>query len=263
VFLVGGLIGGALGGLAGFATAELLDSGLGSGLLTLAGIVVGILIAYVVANATSGSTAATLTRSLLVGLNSGLNLVFAATIYRELLGVGGLVFGVAVGVINLLAIFDAVSTSEFYQGVLGWLNWFMPMSWLIVGLGAVFFLLNVVGHMIGYLIFRGNFFRLTGVDVDLKTGTFFVKGGCISNANPIDTAFNMGNFALVDNASSNWHVEHEAGHTLNLGAFGSVFHLIGAVDENVTGGGTNAYSERIAESNDPATTQSNIIPMWT
>ena len=66
------------------------------------------------------------------------------------------------------------------------------------------------------------------------------------------------------NASTDptWHLEHEAGHTLNLAAFGSIFHFIGPIDENVTGGDANAYSKRLAESNDPATTQPNIIPMW-
>ena len=35
--------------------------------------------------------------------------------------------------------------------------------------------------------------------VDWKTGTIFMKGGwLIATSTPIDTAFNMGNFAFVD-----------------------------------------------------------------
>jgi hypothetical protein len=50
--------------------------------------------------------------------------------------------------------------------------------------------------------------------------------------------------------------------TLNLAAFGSLFHFLGAIDENVTGGHQNAYAERLAESNNPAPRWPNIIPMW-
>ena len=71
----------------------------------------------------------------------------------------------------------------------------------------------------------------------------------------------MGNFSFVDYKSSGWHMEHEAGHTLNLAAFGSVFHLIGALDENATTRGANAFSERLAESNSTGVRGSNI-PMW-
>ena len=94
---------------------------------------------------------------------------------------------------------------------------------------------------------------------DWSTGTLFIKGGLVANLNYLDTAFNMGNFSFVDYKSGAWHKDHEAGHTLNLAAFGSVFHLIGAVDENVFRG-ANAYSERIAESN--SSSGGSMIAMW-
>ena len=52
----------------------------------------------------------------------------------------------------------------------------------------------------------------------------------------------MGNFAFLTkgNATSAHLIEHEAGHTLNLAIWGTVVHLIGALDENVFGGGANA-----------------------
>src|SRR6476661_5474911 len=120
----------------------------------------------------------------------------------------------------------------------------MPMSWLVLGLGLIFFVLSVLGHLVLALLFKVQFFSIKGVDVDWKTGTFFTLGGWISNLSPIDTAFNMSLFSYVDAASRSWHMEHEAGHTLNLAAFGSIFHFIGAINENVTGGGANAFSER-------------------
>jgi hypothetical protein len=52
-------------------------------------------------------------------------------------------------------------------------------------------------------------------------------------------------------------------------AFGSIFHLIGAIDENFTGGGASAYAEQLAESHvptgdEPPADQSRPrIPMWT
>ncbi len=211
-------------------------------------------------------------RHLLVGLNAGLNGVLGAKVYGALLGTGmGVVVGAALGLFVLLSIFESITGSDVYQGFLGWANWLLPTSWLITGLGFLFWVISALGHIFGYLIGRSGYFRIQGMRANLQTGTFFTRGGLIANLNPIDTAFNMGNFAFVDakphlppEESPKWHIDHEAGHTLNLAAFGSVFHLVGAIDENVTGGRENAFSERLAESNDPATClQHIIIPMWT
>jgi hypothetical protein len=257
---VGLLLGAALGSGVTLLAVAVADGWVAFA-LGLLFIVVLSIAGYVIAAKTADASSGPVTRKALVGFNAGANLVLAVMVYDGL-GVAGVIFAVILAVIILLAVFDAISTSEVYQGVLGWANWFLPMSWPIVGLGVLFIFLNVLGHLAIFLPFKTAAFQLTALDMDFKTGTLFIKGGCIGNANPIDTAFNMGNFALVDNACSVWHLEHEAGHTLNLAAFGWAFHLIGAIDENVTGGGVNALSERLAESNDPATTQPNIIPMW-
>ncbi len=155
-----------------------------------------------------------------------------------------------------------MSRSEVFQGFLGWLCLLQPMSYLVAGLGLFFYLANLILHPVA-LITRTQYLRILGMRVDWKTGTFFQRGGLFSNMNLIDTAYNMGNFSFVDKAPGPWHIEHEAGHTLNLATFGSLFHLVGAIDENLTGGGANAFAERLAESNNPSTTQSNIIAMWT
>lgn len=59
-------------------------------------------------------------------------------------------------------------------------------------------------------------------------------------------------------------IQHESGHNLNLGAFGSWFHLVGAIDENVPpfARDRGAYAEQLAESNVPGTNQTSIF-MWT
>ena len=122
------------------------------------------------------------------------------------------IVALALGAINLLCVLAPVSQSRFYQGVLGWLNWLMPMSWLVVALGSLFYLVSfllhaVTGGKVAYL-------RIEDFGADWKTGTFFIKGGLISNLNYLDTAFNMGNFSFVDYKSGAWHKDHEAGHTL-------------------------------------------------
>jgi hypothetical protein len=256
---IGAVIGAVVGVGGGLALIGRMGTNPWIGLASIVILTLGI---YLVANTATGDALASVTRGLLIGLNAGLNGLLTGAIGTRLFGSAGTAIGIALGLVVFIAVFPVISNSEVYQGFLGWLNWVLPMSWLVVALGLTFFVLNLLGALIFGLIFRVQFFRIVGMPVDWKTGTFFTHGGWISNLNPIDTAFNMGNFSFIDAASADTHVEHEAGHTLNLGAFGSIFHFIGALDENVTGGGADAFSERLAESNDPLTTQGNIIPMW-
>jgi len=250
------------GTLAGAGGIAGLYFGLGVDWLPLAIVAGVIVLGYILARLTAQTRFGDFMRGCLIGINAGLNGFLGVTLYSALLGPAGWVLGITLGVLDFLTVFPAVSRSEVFQGVLGWMCVLMPMSYLVAGIGLLFFLVNLILHPIG-LAAKVQKLRIRAMRVDWKTGTFFQRGGWISNLNPIDTAFNMGNFSFVDEASGAWHLDHEAGHTLNLAAFGSVFHLIGAVDENVTGGGANAFSERIAESNNPSTTQGNIIPMWT
>lgn len=249
------------GTLAGAAGIAGLYFGLGIDWISLA-VVFGVtLISYIVAHLTATTGFGEFMRGWLIGLNAGLNGFLGAVVYSQLLGPAGVAVGVLLGLLNFLAVFPVISRNEVFQGVLGWLCVLQPMSYLVAGLGLLFYLVNLLLHPVA-LITRIQYLRVLGLRVDWKTGTFFQRGGLISNMNPIDTAFNMGNFSFVDKNSGNWHIEHEAGHTLNLATFGSLFHLLGAVDENVIGGGANAFAERLAESNNPTTTQANIIAMW-
>jgi hypothetical protein len=228
------------------------------------GIIVGVcaalsIVSYILAAVGATSSFGEFMRGWLIGLNAALNAVLGYALVATSGNIAAAVIvALALGAINLLCVLGPLSQSGFYQGVLGWLNWLMPMSWLVVALGFVFYVVSfllhaVTGGKVAYL-------RIEKLGADWKTGTFFIKGGLISNLNHHDTAFNMGNFSFVDYKSGDWHKEHEAGHTLNLAAFGSLFHLVGALDENVLRG-RNAYAERLAESNATGTMGSNI-PMW-
>ena len=228
--------------------------------VVLATVILGYILAAIGAAVTSAAAFEEFMRGWLVGWNSALNgfLLLAVAGLFAPIAVAAII-GAVFGVFALISIFKPISQNEVYQGFLGWFNWFMPMSWLIIGLGFLFYVVCFLCHAV--TLGKVNYLKIVGLSVDWKTGTFFIKGGLISNLNPIDTAFNMGNFSFVDYKSGGWHKEHEAGHTLNLGAFGSIFHLIGALDENATPRGANAYSERLAESNDTGTGGNNI-PMW-
>jgi len=256
IAIIGAVI--AVGGVAG------LYFGLGIGWISLAIIVGATLLSYILAALGAAAASALgfeeFMRGWLVGLNTGLNGFLAFALIQILGGTAaGIAAGVAVGLLNLLTAIGPVSQSEVFQGFLGWLTWVMPMSWLVVGLGLLFYVICFLGH--AFTLGQVNYLKVKALAADWKTGTFFIKGGLISNMNPLDTAFNMGNFSFVDEKSGGWHKEHEAGHTLNLAAFGSVFHLIGALDENLLRRMGRAYSERIAESNDSGTSGDNI-PMW-
>ncbi len=197
---------------------------------------------------------------LLSGLNAGLNMFILS-----LFGPVGLVLAVFIGTTNFLVIFQPVSTNSRYQSLLGWSNWLMPMSWLVNSLGLLFLLLSVAGHI---LFGRKAFFRLQGFKLHLKTGMFAIRGGWIANLNTYHTAFNMGNFAFVDCQSCDrrtgqpiWHLDHEAGHTLNLGAYGFIFHFTGFIHEVAFGAGAHALAERFAESNVPGTLRP-FLSIW-
>lgn len=250
-----------VGALVAGVAIVLLFAAVGLGwILLVVAISVGV-VGYIVAAASASSRTSITSfgefmRGWLIGMNAALN---AVILYGLIGGVAGGIVGAAVGVVNLLAVFEPISQSEAYQGIIGWINWIMPMSWLIVGLGIICSIVSAVLHLV--TAGRVPHLRIEKLDVAWRTGTIFIKGGLIANLNHQDKAFNMGNFAFVADKSSGMHIDHEAGHTLNLGAFGFVFHLVGAVDENATRRGRHALSERLAASHDTGTDGSNI-PMW-
>ncbi len=233
-------------------------------LIVVTGLAIVLYIAGAAAQAsrTQIKTFAESIRGFLIGMNAAANFTIWFWIFDGSNPLVGAILGGFVALVNLLTVFAPITQTQFFQGILGWSNWLMPMSWPIVALGFLFTLFSLL--LAAVTGFQVRYLKLMGFRVDWKTGTFFIKGGLVSNLNYLDTAFNMGNFSFVDMNASAWHIDHEAGHNLNLATFGWAFHLIGALDENlIPGRGVYAYAERMADSNDPTTTlKSTNIPMW-
>jgi hypothetical protein len=235
--------------------------GAGWSLLGIIAAVVAVLgsVSYIVAAVSATTSFGEFMRGWLIGLNAALNAAAAFAIVSLFAStMSAIIVGAGLGLVNVLCVFAPISRNGFFQGVIGYLNWLMPMSWLIVAVGFAFYLFSFLLHLV--TAGRVGYLKIQDVGADWTTGTLFIKGGLIANLNYLHTAFNMGNFSFVDYKSYAWHKDHEAGHALNLAAFGSLFHLIGALDENLLRG-ANAYSERLAESNSSGSGGSNI-PMW-
>jgi RHS repeat-associated protein len=249
--VVGAIVGVIVGVVLAVVIVAAFASGIGFGLLAVAGLIALVTVSYVVAANNQGSALGEFFRGFMIGLNAGLNATFLA-----MMGPVGAFLGGFVGTMIFLSAFDSIASNEAFQGILGWSNWLMPMSWLVIGLGAAMWILNGLGHLIFWEIpnlWGGGiqFFRITGFRMDWSTGMLATKGGWIANLNTIDTAYNMGFFAYVDanDTSSDWHLNHEAGHNLNLAVFGSVFHFVGFIHEMGTPAGSGAFSEVQADSN--------------
>jgi hypothetical protein len=131
-------------------------------------------------------------------------------------------------------------------------------------LGLAAFVVNVltvmtVGQALGVYLDTDTF-GIRDVKVDWKTGTIFMKGGWISNLNAGKTSFDLGHFGFVHQDSPSYYIDHETGHTLSLAAFGSVFHIVGFIDELATG--YTGYAEQLAEGHDPNSIGRPKLPMW-
>lgn len=222
------------------------------------GIVLGLALAiglvavgYVVADATAGTDFGEFMRGFLIGLNAGFNAILASAVF-------GPMIGVALGVINFLAAFDTIANSEIYQGILGWASWLMPMSWLATAVGLIVFVLNIIPAI--FTLNMVDAVKIENISIDWGTGTIVMEGGWLFLPG-FRGGYNLGNFAYITPGST--VTDHETGHTLSNAAFGSIFHFIGAIDENaVSADPADAFAERIAESHDPSTTDPDILPMW-
>ncbi|MEM9550865.1 MAG: toxin TcdB middle/N-terminal domain-containing protein [Pseudomonadota bacterium] len=258
------VFGAIVGVIIGIALAPIALAGIGmmlGGLLTLnvVSLVAGALIlapligittvSYAIAHNNQGQPLGEFFRGFMIGMNAGLN---AGVL--TMLGAGSL--GVAIGVLGFLGSIDGIASSEVYQGIIGWSNWVSPMSWLVTIPGALMWMLNGLGHLIFWSfpqLWNGGIqaFRITGMRMDWQTGMLSTRGGWITAGMPANAlAFNMGNFSWVHPRSgADWHMDHEAGHNLNLAVFGSIFHYIGAIHEVPLGAGLGAFAEIHAESN--------------
>jgi hypothetical protein len=222
---------------------------------------VGLLYLFVSLSTTNGQPSAMnpfgeLCLGALIGVNAGANfmLVFAAMFM--IFGIPGLAIAptaaTVLSVINALAAVPQLASAPWFAAILGWSSWAMPMSWPATALGLIVFLGNAIGIPFGVL------YRPW---CEWWTGTVILHGGWIYAGR---NGFNLGNFSffhpdfgdaspwfdpdqgLVSPHSAQALAFHETGHTLNVAACGSLFHVIGFLDQNVLTGAF-AYAEQLGE----------------
>lgn len=158
--------------------------------------------------------------------------------------------GAAVGGISGLAAFPRISRRARYQALLAWTGWAMPMMWPVTATGLALFLINLLPA----LLTRGP----GAVRLDPSTGTIETAGG-ITGITGFIGGFNLGHFSFITPRARPTPFgepglsAHETGHTLNVAAFGWIFHLLNAIDENLPplARGHRAYAELAAESHHP------------
>jgi len=209
----------------------------------------------------------------------------------------GLAFGILCGLVSFLAALTPDMTppaNAALRFVIGWFAWILPMSWPVVMLGWIAFAVTVLVHVALSLPFHpwAPYFRIVNLTVWVPNGTLFLEGGVVANswvqgaissrgaydlgfvsfvhAQTIQFAALSGSIAVLtpdgltrdaSAAEADSLKLHESGHNLNLAAFGSFFHLIDAVDENVVDRKADAYAERLAEDNDP-TPAGPVLSQW-
>ncbi|MEL6675740.1 MAG: hypothetical protein AAFR61_26265 [Bacteroidota bacterium] len=191
-------------------------------------------------------------RGALIGLNAGMNamLLFALTDSRLLATMAVLLL--------MPSAWLWVSRKPAYQSLLGWTNWFLPMSCLVNLPGLFIFLVNVMFAPLGYLhpLFQALRIRLY---IDLSSCTFTLYGGLIRPFKGF-SGLNMGNFIFIN---PGWEhlLRHEIGHLFSLASMGSLFHFIGGIDEAwFQKNYWEAFAEYLAESyNQPSP---SVLSMW-
>jgi RHS repeat-associated protein len=238
-----GAIVGVIVAVALVVAAAALTVATGGAFAVVIGIVlaIGIVsVSYAVASANRGTGLGEFFRGFMIGFNAGLNASIGTMLF-------GPVIGIALGVINFLAAFDGIAGNKIYQGILGWASWIMPMSWLATAVGLILFVINVI--VAGVTFQQWQAAKIDKISIHWETGAIVITGGLI---HPLggSSGFNLGQFAFLSSGSS--AEEHETGHGLNVAAFGSIFHFVAAIDQNVFGSGADTYSERLAESHDPS-----------
>ena len=239
--IVGAIVGIALVVFAG----PLLALIIGIGVVTLS---------YILASNNVNNDFGEFMRGFMIGFNAGMNAAIGTILF-------GPVIGIALGVINFLAAFDSIAQNEIYKGILGWTSWLMPMSWVVTGLGLIFFVINLI--VAGVTFQQVDRVKIHSISVNWQTGMIVMEGGLITYP---PGGFNMGNFSFYGEGHTDV-IDHELGHGLSLGAYGWVFHFVGAIDENVVQENMHdAYSEHLAESNQATPDHPPPTPaldMWT
>lgn len=161
-------------------------------------------------------------------------------------------------VVNLLAVFESLCANRGFEAVLGWSGWVAVMALPANFVGAIFFIINTAtGAHLGFewwtgsVIVHGGLIRgLVATPTAFTLANFLFVDAKINDANPILTVAavrGVGNRPAVLATTTEGLVFHESGHTLNVGAFGSWFHFIGFIDEEIIQGSPGIYAEILAE----------------
>jgi hypothetical protein len=192
-------------------------------------------------------------RGVIIGLTAAVNFTVLARIFPP-------VVALVLALICFAAVIPLLSRNFVYQLILGWSSWLLPMSYLVMPLGILLFILNLLVT----LIRTGGF---PAVRFDVTTATFETLGGTIvafltGLTGFAAGGFNLGNFTFLGPLATATSFTpgaggglstHETGHTLTVAAFGGFFGWINAVDENIPPLKrlTLAYGEMIPESHFP------------
>ncbi|GAB4277634.1 MAG: hypothetical protein Kow0056_09290 [Coriobacteriia bacterium] len=231
------------------------DSGARRGpspLAALVGLVALVVGLYVAAHrsANSDSEAEESARAGLAVTNAALN---ASMLAGACPGAAG--FAALVG---LGAAKPEVARQPLFKRVLGWANWVLPMSWPVNAVGAAILAGNAIGHLV--LGGRDERARIRSITLDASCGCIVVEGG-ILYAPAFEGGFSMGVFTFITPGAQSV-LPHEAGHALNLAAFGWLFHLTGGWDRKLRRDPMKAYAERLAEGNRPDSRRHDAIAFW-
>jgi|GEM_PF-2818921 len=217
--------------------------------LIVSALTLHILLLYIAASRSIESHIGELLKGSIIGVNTSFN----AYLLLLLTGIPYLSFFVFLYL--FLSSSLTISRNPTYRIGLAWLNWFLPMSWLVSVPGILFFLINILVSPLS----RWISFCKTQIQFHRRGSTFIMEGGLIHPLRGF-AGFNMANFVFI-NPRQQLVVEHEVGHTLSVAAFGWLFHYIGAIDENyIQDRPHEAFAEYIADSHSRPT--HSVLSLW-
>lgn len=137
-------------------------------------------------------------------------------------------------VVPVLVIFSALAHSRVVQILVGWATWIMPLSWIVGAIGVLAF----VPFGVAGIARHGR----DALRIDPTSGTLEVQVNFsdIPGVLPEAVGFSLGFFTFLntDLTTPKSFLDrsvsaHEAGHTLDTGAFGGIFLLVNVFDEVV------------------------------
>lgn len=144
-------------------------------------------------------------------------------------------------IILTFSIFKSVSRNKLYHTVLSYLNFILPLSWLVILPGMLLALTSLIMHPV---VSHFHIKKIKGLPA---YASLVLSGGLIKPRQGY-VGFNMGCCTFL-NAGAEHVTQHELGHQLNLAVFGGWFHYIGAIDENfIQKNPCDAYAEKLADS---------------